>query len=83
MSESTDEALHPSLPMWVLYDHPQDAPDHFVARLWEAYSPQPTATNNVFLSRSLEDLRTWLAEQGLTCLPRYPEDDPVIIEVWL
>ena len=37
------------LSMWVVYDHPSDFPDRYVARLWEGEKP----TSNVMVSRDV------------------------------
>ena len=33
--------------MWVVYDHPKDYPDSYVARLWEAYPDGPKMTDSL------------------------------------
>ncbi len=73
-----------SMPMWVIYDHPSDYPDSYVARehLVEETGSRPT--ENVVMSNSLELLRTMMLTQlRLTCLDRHPEDDPKIVETWV
>lgn len=72
----------PTLSMWVVYDHPADAPDTFVARRWDVTAGDPTATSYLFTADTLEDLRAKLP-LGLTRLDRSPLDDPVIVETWL
>jgi hypothetical protein len=71
------------LPMWVVYEHPTDFPQHVVVReFWVVLPegdvrPAPVAA----LYDTVEDMmhdyrdRTWL--------PRYAEDDPVIAGVWV
>lgn len=68
--------------VWAIYDHPRDFPDFFVAR------PQYTVDGITQLGEgyaapTLELLRNHMRRMGLTCLPRHPADDPVIVEVWI
>lgn len=67
-----------AIPIWTIYDHPIDYPDHWVARLW--MNDQPT--EEIRLADSLEELRNRLPP-GLVCLSRHQADDPKIVEVWL
>jgi hypothetical protein len=83
------EKIHDELPMWTIYKRPRDFPESFVVRrsvLFCGNHPQagevvadeqPTA-----VASTLEDVRARLPA-GLHCLPRYAEDDPCILEVWL
>jgi hypothetical protein len=67
--------------MWTVFERPADAPDQYVARLFEL--DQPTAT--AICCDTLEEIREVIARlyPGLTCLPRSPNDEPQIVEVWL
>jgi hypothetical protein len=67
------------LSIWVVYDHPSDFPDHYVARLWEGETP----TSVVLIHRDLERLRERLERLGLVHLDRMEGDDPVVLETWL
>jgi hypothetical protein len=71
------------LPMWVVYDHPADYPDRYVARQHVVGIAGDQSTDRTMVSLSLESIRTALANQGLVCITRNPEDDPVIVETWL
>ena len=73
--------LRGRLPMWVVYDHPADYPDCFVARLWVSLH-EPEATRHAITAPTLDALRALLPE-GLTRLGRAFGDDPVIVETWL
>ena len=70
------------LETWTIYDHPRDYPDHFVVRRCsitrEGLKPDPQA----HLATSLEDARRLIPE-GLYRMPRFADDDPVIVEVWI
>lgn len=71
------------LEMWVVYDHPTDYPDKYVARLHQvlpggAYG----ATNYALVCSDLEVLRQGLPS-GLVRIERSPGDDPKILETWM
>ena len=68
------------LDIWVVYDHPSDLPDAYVARRFRGNVP----TQSVMWGNDLEMLRVMLAiDMGLTRIVRDPEDDPVILETWV
>lgn len=69
------------LDVWVIYDHPEDYPEHFVVR------PQTIERGKIafglpILTASLEAARGYVPE-GLVCLARCPEDVPAIVETWI
>ena len=76
----SDAAL---LSIWVVYDHPRDFPDEFIARRHETTAHGSRVTDEVLLSSSLDAIRDELAKRGLYCLTRVPGDDPKIVETWL
>lgn len=67
------------LPVWVIYDHPLDYPDCFVARLWVG----EVATGETIASTDIEVLRDAMERMGLVKLLPMQGDDPVILETWL
>lgn len=69
----------PGLDMWVVYEHPTDFPEHYVARLWEGETP----TTTHIIERDLEKLRERLFRMGMVKLDRMPGDVPVVLETWL
>jgi len=73
------------LDMWAIYDHPNDFPNHFVARRWICRPPYGEETPDCVLADTLDALRAalLLKNPGLYRLPRQPDDDPAIVEVWL
>lgn len=72
------------LDIWVIYEHPTDQPDFYVVRRqWATEDGEVHKDRRAYGFRDLERARLFLAEKGLTCLPRFPEDDPVIVETWL
>jgi hypothetical protein len=73
--------MTPDLPIWVVYDHPTDFPNAFVARLWIGLE----ATAEVLISDSLDEVRAMVAARypGAVCVARADGDDPKILETWL
>lgn len=69
------------LSQWVIYDHPADFPDSYVARRW-TIGPRGIGRTDDIRIGTLEQLREPLQEAGLFMLTRSPEDDPTIVEVW-
>jgi len=76
----TDESV---LSMWTVYDHPSDFPHCYVARRHAIVQGQSVATTQVMVSNELRALQGMLRGMGLVKLARDPDDDPVIVEVWL
>jgi hypothetical protein len=76
--------LHERLPMWIVYDHPLDYPDGFIARLWVSL-PQPAPTTETLTASTLEELRNKIRKRApwMSLLTRRPEDEPQVVEVWL
>jgi hypothetical protein len=72
-----------ALSIWVVYDHPTDWPDWFVARRHVAYGPEAGPTADMILDRDLDHLRQDMEQRGLFRLHRFPEDDAKIVETWL
>ena len=68
---------------FAIYRSPRDYPDQFVVRRWRlvgneaVHDAQPLAVVD-----SLDEARA-AVPLGLVRINRYPEDDPVIVEVWL
>ena len=67
------------LRIWVVYEHPTDYPDSYVARMWLNEKP----SGSVVICPTLGMLRDHLLEMGLTPIDRDPKDDPKIVETWL
>lgn len=70
------------LSMYVIYDHPADHPDEFVARRWDVGATGPIPKELVGSAKTLEEVRE-LLPPDLAMIPRMPGDDPKIVEVWL
>lgn len=67
-----------AFPMFVVYDHPLDHPEHVVMRMWLTDRPTLAA----WTYDELDEARQ-AVPRGLVRLPRAPEDDAKIVEVWL
>lgn len=72
-----------ALQMHVIYDHPIDFPEHFVVRVW-VIPPLggEMPSRGYVLASTIEEARAAIPA-GLFCMPRLPDDDPAIVEVWL
>lgn len=74
----------PGLPMWTIYAHPLDHPDHFVVRSYTVVRDGrdgPERDSKIALADSLEEARK-LVPPGLYCMTRSPLDEPQIVETW-
>jgi hypothetical protein len=74
--------LQDRLPMFVITDHPSDAPDFYVARL-HLTLPVPVMMPFAIMDPDLERLQTTMEALGLVKLMRDPADAPVILETWI
>ena len=66
---------------WIVYDHPADCPDHFVVRRWHI-TTSGLVPGPGWPVDALADARE-LVPPGLVCIPRHPDDDPAIVEMWI
>lgn len=67
-------------PIWVIYDHPTDFPDHFVVRVAWGLDLELNAQ----LASDLEGARRLAIAAGASfCLGRSPHDPLVIAECWI
>jgi len=73
-----------NMPMWVICKNPSDYPGKFTARLHiiDFDTKQSIPTKEMFVADTLDEARE-LIPQGLALIPRYPNDDPVIVETWI
>ena len=67
------------LEIWTVYDHPVDYPNSFVARKF--FNEQPT--QEVIVAQDVEDIRQIFRQWDLQIVPRFPDDMPSIMEIWL
>lgn len=81
-SEMLDEVRR-SLRVYVVYDRPIDAPNHFVVRAhYTRMDGSIEASPAWALFDSLEEAREHCASLGLVRLERHRHDDPKIVETW-
>ena len=66
-------------PIIVIYKHPKEHPDRYVARLFDDALPIPM----VSIEDTLEELETWLPLEGMVWIERHANDDPVILGTWV
>lgn len=72
----------PVMSLWTVYYKPKDWPHGYIARRHEIRPNESCPTEDTIKADTLESLRRQLPE-GLVCTARHPDDDPVIVEVWL
>jgi hypothetical protein len=73
-----------TLAIYVIYDHPKDFPNTYVAkRDWIMSGRVVRDTAFILVSPNVEQLRDIFKQNGLTKLPRDPNDVPVILEYWI
>jgi hypothetical protein len=68
--------------LWTVYYKPKDYPYGYIARRFEIHPGESRPTKSTFMGETLGDIRR-LMPPGLVCLARSPDDDPVIVEVWI
>ncbi len=73
------------MPIFTVYDHPRDFPEHFVVRMHVIYPGEGKsgATLCAWTFGEFEWLRKALEEHGLVQTERHPDDDVAILEIWL
>lgn len=67
--------------LWTIYDHPSDAPNHFVLRRFEIIDGQPLpreASRHATLEEAREQVPL-----GLIRMVRDERDDPTVVETYL
>lgn len=77
-----NEATSQVMQNWVIYFNPSDFPNKYVVRLWYATRYGLEKDNSVKLADTITEARSFVPE-NLYCLPRFENDDPAIVEVWL
>jgi hypothetical protein len=70
------------LQIWTVYEWPDDYPDGYVARLFLVGKDRNGPTTQAFYGPTLQSVRDQLPP-GLARLPREPNDEAQIVEVWL
>jgi hypothetical protein len=67
--------------LWVIYDHPIDFPDYYIARKWDYQKNIPT--DEIMKSTSLKWMQDHFSKMGFCRIPRDNSDDLKIIESWI
>lgn len=75
----------PHLSLWVIYERPCDYPTRYVVREWRVSDRGAVPQRGIGLCDTLDEARRILAigAPGRHRLDRHPDDDPVIVEVWV
>lgn len=68
--------------MWVIYHGMKDRPGPYTVRRWEVGPGVLVATGDARDALTLAEARA-LVPEDTVCLPRHPDDDPVIVEAWV
>jgi hypothetical protein len=72
-----------TMEMFVVYQRPRDFPNHFVMRRWTATAGKAEPDQDYFiLGETLDQVRQSVPRNCVR-LERDPNDDPVIVEIWL
>lgn len=80
----TPEEMQKGVHLFVIYENPRDHPGMFVVREQVGLmSGLVLASTEASAHNTLEGAREPLRRRGLTCIPRVPADDPVIVESWI
>lgn len=66
-------------PLITVYENPRDFPGKWVARLFDFNRPTPVMA----IADSHGELLKALPPSGMVRMSRRPDDDPVIVEVWM
>lgn len=68
------------MPMIVVYDHPKDYPDNYVARVFDVGNP----TNAVIVKDDVDEIQQDIRENtDMIFFPRDAKDAPHIVGVWM
>lgn len=70
------------LPIYCVYDHPRDYPNHWVVRIQHPLPAKVVPSLHCYLFSTLDEARAWIPP-GLVHMVRNPDDDPVLTEIWL
>jgi hypothetical protein len=77
------EAKEGRLTMWTVYDHPDDYPDGFCARMHTVGKGVTATPYMMGAGPRPDELREVFRAAGLHCIARQDNDDSVIVETWL
>ena len=65
-------------PLIMIYEHPEDYPDCYVARVFNEDKP----TNICAIAKTYEELREKWCLSGWAMVSNHRDDDPSVYEIW-
>lgn len=65
----------------VIYFNPSDYKDLYVAREFKVLPGEVIPQEIVAIEKTLEEIRKHIPS-GMTCMGRFDNDDPVVVETW-
>jgi len=68
---------------WTIYRHPKDHPKDYVLRAAYIMEDHTVKIDDVGWAHPDVDVLRSIVPEGLTRIPRFANDDPAILEVWL
>jgi hypothetical protein len=72
-----------ALEIWTVCFNPSDFPGKYTCRRQTVMGGAINADPDCLVADRLITIRRQMIRRGLTRMPRYEDDDPVIVEVWL
>ena len=75
--------MNNGLTIWVIYDHPKDYPESFVARKFVYIDNELKPTSKTLKDVDIDNIRKKLRGKSFTPLPRLKNDDQKIVETWI
>jgi hypothetical protein len=83
LTAQSDAAKRGALAIWTVYDRPDEYPDGYIARMFEAAPGGATTPTDIVLTGKLDGIRHVLAQARRIRLDRKPDDAPQVVETWL
>jgi hypothetical protein len=83
LEAQSDAARRGALAIWTVYNRPDDYPDGYIARMFEAAPGGTTTPTDMALTGELDGIRQVLAKARHIRLDRKPDDAPQVVESWL
>ena len=75
--------MNDGLTVWVIYDHPKDYPEYFLARKFVYINNGLKPTFDILKNVEIDNIRNSLRDKCFTLLPRHQDDDEKIVETWI
>lgn len=67
------------MPVFAVYDHPEDYPDHCIARLFDTDRP----TNIIIKRSTVKEMQRYFRKTTLMFSPRDPKDARSLVGTWM